>query len=272
MGRAYKHTPIYSLPLHWNSGGNVEGDLHNRLAFQIEEILSTGADFHWKAPVATIGDLPATLNFPGDARVVLDQEAIYIWDGVAWKKELPGPHKDSHLLGGADAFGPGDLLDGVVRRIRTTDGPTDLLVGNIQEGQALYRVGGAIIGITPEAFRTWSLSFGDNTGPGSDSASATPTVVRYKQFAGTTLWGDPIGINVVIGSSTDGRDVYAELYNETAGQVVATLTTTLTGQNIVSLAAASFTNPLPTGVALLSVRVYRGAQATTANIYDFVLY
>jgi hypothetical protein len=38
-GRSYKFTKFFQLPLHWNRGGNVEGDLHNRLAERIDEVL-----------------------------------------------------------------------------------------------------------------------------------------------------------------------------------------------------------------------------------------
>jgi hypothetical protein len=413
-GRSYKYTALLNFPLHWNNGGNVEGDLHNKLALAIEEILWGVVNGSWKAPVATAAALPPTGNTPGDAIVVIDENKIYTWNGavwaptddgalnyqgvwdatnppaggsptladgvgtkgdyyvvsgsgvqdlgsgpidfnpgdwavyngVIWQKAdhtdtvtsvfgrqggvlavagdyaasqitddsgwgLPfvddvlnvlqfhaGRHEDggadelsvtglsgvladpqtaaahraSHILSGSDAFLATDLLDAVVRRVRETDGPTDLLVGDILDGQVLYRNGSTISGLTTQAYKTWNLSFGDNTGPGSSTASATPTVIRYKMFAGTTLWGAPTGITVVLGTSTAGRDVFAELWNETAGVSIATLTTTLTGQNIISLVAASFTNPLPTTAALMSVRIYRGGLAATAGIYDFVLY
>lgn len=102
MGRSYKHTPVYRLPLHWNPGGNVEGDLHNRLALALEEALATGADLHWKAPVTTFASLPLTLNFIGDARVVTNTGAIYIWNGTAWVKEPPGIHAPTHERLGGD--------------------------------------------------------------------------------------------------------------------------------------------------------------------------
>ena len=41
-------------------------------------------DYHWKAPVATAVDLPATGNTLGDARAAEDTGAIYVWNGSAW--------------------------------------------------------------------------------------------------------------------------------------------------------------------------------------------
>lgn len=38
----------------------------------------------WKPPVATAAALPATGNTNGDARVTLDTDEIYVWDGVGW--------------------------------------------------------------------------------------------------------------------------------------------------------------------------------------------
>lgn len=45
----------------------------------------------WKDPVASAANLPATGNSPGDVRVVLDTDSIYIWNGTAWILEVaPG--------------------------------------------------------------------------------------------------------------------------------------------------------------------------------------
>lgn len=41
-------------------------------------------DFHWKAPVATLGDLPASGNTVGDVRVVTASNTEYVWTGSAW--------------------------------------------------------------------------------------------------------------------------------------------------------------------------------------------
>lgn len=38
----------------------------------------------WKSPVTTAVALPAIGNTPGDARITLDTDTIYIWTGSAW--------------------------------------------------------------------------------------------------------------------------------------------------------------------------------------------
>ena len=40
--------------------------------------------FHWRNPVVFQSQLPATENTIGDARIVLDEKKIYLWDGVQW--------------------------------------------------------------------------------------------------------------------------------------------------------------------------------------------
>jgi hypothetical protein len=44
----------------------------------------SGRLISWQDPVLTSGDLPATGNKPGDARVALDTVQVWIWDGSMW--------------------------------------------------------------------------------------------------------------------------------------------------------------------------------------------
>jgi len=78
-GRSYNYTKILNLPIHWNTGGNVEWDLHNKLAEAIEDILVHEVGATWKAPVANTAALPTIGNADGDARVTLDSATIWIW-------------------------------------------------------------------------------------------------------------------------------------------------------------------------------------------------
>lgn len=88
-GRFYKKTPLLGLPLHWNDGGAVDGHLHNQLAEILDEIVGTsGAS--WKTPVANFAALPLVLNVVGDARVVIAEMKIYLWDGAAWVLDSEG--------------------------------------------------------------------------------------------------------------------------------------------------------------------------------------
>jgi len=71
--------------------------MRRNLLFMIGIILATaveaqsGWDIHpglvcdrqWRNPVATLAELPSDGNYPGDARLVLDDN-IYYWDGATW--------------------------------------------------------------------------------------------------------------------------------------------------------------------------------------------
>jgi len=81
-GRGYNYTDIFRFPLHWSNGGNVEGDLHNRLALAIEDLLVTQVGATWKAPVANAASLPLIGNADGDARVTLDSAGIWVWNQI----------------------------------------------------------------------------------------------------------------------------------------------------------------------------------------------
>jgi hypothetical protein len=61
------------------------------------------------------------------------------------------PHKSTHVSGGTDAFTSTDLLEAIIKRIRESGGPTDLLVGSIPDGKFLKRSGTSIIGADPPA-------------------------------------------------------------------------------------------------------------------------
>jgi len=54
-------------------------------------------------------------------------------------------HEATHIVAGTDEFLSTDLLDAVVRRLRTTTGPADLLAGAIVDGEFLKRVGTTIV-------------------------------------------------------------------------------------------------------------------------------
>lgn len=61
----------------------------------------------------------------------------------------PLAHVLTHIVGGSDPFLTTQLIDAICRRLRTTTGPTDLLLGAIADGEFLKRSGTAIIGGTP---------------------------------------------------------------------------------------------------------------------------
>jgi hypothetical protein len=55
-------------------------------------------------------------------------------------------HKDTHKVGGTDAFASTDILDATVRHLQESTGPTTLDVGAIADGQLLKRSGAFIVG------------------------------------------------------------------------------------------------------------------------------
>lgn len=61
----------------------------------------------------------------------------------------PTAHKDSHKSGGGDELTASDLLEAPIKRIRTTTGPTDMVVGAVAEGEVLQRSGATIVGTSP---------------------------------------------------------------------------------------------------------------------------
>lgn len=51
----------------------------------------TKASATWQSPVATAAALPGLGNLPGDVKIALDTNAIYVWNGTAWILEVtPG--------------------------------------------------------------------------------------------------------------------------------------------------------------------------------------
>lgn len=52
--------------------------------------IPTFGSARWQDPVASTGDLPSSGNTLGDARVVTDDDAIYLWNGSAWVNTAPG--------------------------------------------------------------------------------------------------------------------------------------------------------------------------------------
>lgn len=60
----------------------------------------------WKDPVATAAALPADNNLPGDTRVTLDTDSVYVWSGIAWQVIGSGSSGITQLTGDVTA-GPG---------------------------------------------------------------------------------------------------------------------------------------------------------------------
>jgi len=67
---------------------------------------------HWRPPVQSFTDLPASGNQPGDARVVIGEGAIYVWTGGGWTK-ISGDGG-----GGGGGSGGGFVLDERLNHLR----------------------------------------------------------------------------------------------------------------------------------------------------------
>lgn len=96
----------------------------------------------------------------------------------------PTAHEGSHILGGADPFLSTDILDAIIRRIRTTTGPTDLLVGAIADGHVLVRLGSTIVG---------GGAFGQNAQEAESLTLSTTTAITPQQKLRLTTPSLPAG-------------------------------------------------------------------------------
>ena len=109
-----------------------------------------------------------------------DEISVQGLNGLLNQAQTPLEHKASHVVGGSDAFVDTDLLDAVVQRLRTTTGPTDLLLGAVADGEFLKRSGAAIVGDTPAGGGGgnpihFKVDANNNTSPATLSHTFTPT-------------------------------------------------------------------------------------------------
>jgi hypothetical protein len=115
-------------------------------------------------------------------------------------------HKDTHKTGGSDAFTNTDTIEALVKRIQA-QGPTNLEIGAIGDGQFLKRSSGSIVGS--------SIAVGDlpahkdtHVSGGSDAFTSTDTVecavLRIKEGGGTILlMGAVADGNLLVRSGTN---------------------------------------------------------------------
>src|ERR1035441_10276471 len=76
----------------------------------------------WKATVASAAALPALGNTSGDARITLDTDTIYIWNGTSWiAVATPGAAIAlDGLIGDITATGPGVAIASIVATSNST--------------------------------------------------------------------------------------------------------------------------------------------------------
>lgn len=78
-----------------------------------------------------------------------DEVSVAGLSGLLADAQTPLAHAASHISGGSDPFTSAQLLEAVIKRIRTSTGPTDLLVGAIADGEFLKRDGTGIVSGVP---------------------------------------------------------------------------------------------------------------------------
>lgn len=78
-----------------------------------------------------------------------DEISVVGLSGLLADAQTPAAHAASHISGGSDPFTSAQLLEAIIKRIRTSTGPTDLLVGAIADGEFIKRDGAAIVGGVP---------------------------------------------------------------------------------------------------------------------------
>ena len=106
--------------------------------------------------------------------------------GLLATAQDPIAHVVRHIVGGIDPFLTTQLIDAICRRLRTTTGPTDLLLGAIADGEFLKRSGTAIVGDTPAGGgggMSAKHAIGRLYGNGSLSVNLTATLVGDQLIA-----------------------------------------------------------------------------------------
>lgn len=197
----------------------------------------------WKAPVATAANLPATGNTPGDARVTLDNDDIYVWTGSSWVPVAsPGAVGGiTALISDVTANGPGAAVAtvqfvggtsaaNVALGANSANAATSLNTPNTivkRDGSGNFAAGTITANLTGLASNaTTSVSFsgslaGDVTGTQGATSISSPTVT------GKLLTGYVVGAAVPLAATdsilTAFEKVQGQL-NATSGSAITALT------------------------------------------------
>jgi len=98
-------------------------------------------------------------------------------------------HKDTHVSGGSDAFTSTDTIEALIKRIQA-QGPVNLDIGTIGDGQFLKRSSGSIVG-SSIAVSDLPAHKDTHVSGGSDAFTSTDivecAVLRIKEGGGTIL-------------------------------------------------------------------------------------
>lgn len=205
----------------------------------------------WKAPVPTYTALPYVGNNPGDVRVTLDTDDLYVWTGSAWQS-VEGSSGVTSLNG---IMGAVSIVAG--SGITVTPSGQNIAIAATSSGSVT------------------SVSVATANGlAGSSSGGSTPILTLS-----TTVTGILKGDGTAISAATAGTDyvIPSGSITGTAGNITATSNTTLTTLSSLSLPYSQITGApggTVTSVALSTPGVLytvSGSPITTAGTLTLTL-
>lgn len=158
------------------------------------------ADITWKAPVASILDLPPSGNYDGDCRITLDDGSIFIYYNSQWNQSqsIQGAYTQGDFNSDFSSKSTDDLTEGTTNKYFISHDNTN--------HTETY--------ITASGVNYTNLSNNGSIGPGSSQvAQGNHTHTEYLQLSGGTMTGDiiPINTTVDLGSVTNKfGNIYAQ--------------------------------------------------------------
>lgn len=146
----------------------------------------------WKAPVATIGDLPASGNTAGDARAAIDTGVIYVWDGATWQAPSGSGTVTSVAMTVPSFLSVSGSPITTAGTLAVTLSGTALPVANGGTGLTSGTSGG-ILGYTASGALASSVLLTNNALVLGAGAGATPTPMGSLGTTTTVLHGNAAG-------------------------------------------------------------------------------
>lgn len=231
----------------------------------------------WKRPVAIPADLPPTGNTPGDARITLNNDDIYVWTGTTWVPVAsPGAVGGITALNGdVTANGPGVATATVqfvggssATNVHTAELATNAATslntpntivkrdssGNFAAGTITASITGDVSGSSSTFTGTL---LGDVTGTQSATTISSPTVTNK------VLTGLIVGTNTPI-LSTDSILIAFEKLQAQSSASSGSAITALTGD-------ATATGPGSVPITLTTVNGNIGSFGSSTSIPNFTV-
>lgn len=181
------------------AAGAVDDSKVDASAGIVESKLALNNPTHSSANDPSAGEkaaLPGTSGTPGAGNKYVTND-----DSRNTNARTPTAHKDTHKVGGGDAFTATDILDAIAKRLQTTTGPTTLLVGAVADGEHLKRNGTAIVGEAAARIKTGSYTGDGSTSLGITGVGFSPKFVKIWERA--TVDNTNVGIFETIPETVD---------------------------------------------------------------------